>query len=52
MSPSTASTADPPGATPVMDRPYSGEAHPPDHFTEYLVNAPPAWLSEFGPSAA
>jgi hypothetical protein len=22
------------------------------HFTEYLVNAPPAWLSEFGPSAA
>ena len=23
-----------------------------DHFTEYFVNAPPAWLSEFGPSAA
>jgi hypothetical protein len=22
------------------------------HFTEYLVNAPPAWLNEFGPSAA
>jgi transcriptional regulator with XRE-family HTH domain len=22
------------------------------HFTEYLVNAPPAWVSEFGPSAA
>lgn len=22
------------------------------HFTEYLVNAPPAWTSEFGPSAA
>ena len=22
------------------------------YFTEYLVNAPPAWLSEFGPSAA
>jgi hypothetical protein len=24
----------------------------PVHFTEYLVNAPPAWVSEFGPSAA
>ena len=23
-----------------------------DHFTEYLVNAPPAWVSELGPSAA
>jgi hypothetical protein len=23
-----------------------------DHFTEYLVNAPPACVSEFGPSAA
>jgi len=22
------------------------------HFTEYFVNAPPAWTSEFGPSAA
>ena len=22
------------------------------HFTEYFVNAPPAWVSEFGPSAA
>ena len=22
------------------------------HFTEYLVNAPPAWVIEFGPSAA
>ena len=22
------------------------------YFTEYLVNAPPAWLNEFGPSAA
>ena len=28
------------------------QANAPDHFTEYLVNAPPAWLSEFGPSAA
>lgn len=25
---------------------------PLNHFTEYFVNAPPAWLSEFGPSAA
>jgi hypothetical protein len=22
------------------------------HFTEYFVNAPPAWVREFGPSAA
>ena len=22
------------------------------HFTEYLVTAPPAWISEFGPAAA
>jgi hypothetical protein len=22
------------------------------YFTEYLVNAPPAWINEFGPSAA
>jgi hypothetical protein len=22
------------------------------HLTEYFVNAPPAWTSEFGPSAA
>jgi hypothetical protein len=24
----------------------------PTHFTEYFVNAPPAWVNEFGPSAA
>ena len=29
-----------------------GRRNSADHFTEYLVNAPPAWRSEFGPSAA
>jgi hypothetical protein len=29
-----------------------GRLGPSTHFTEYLVNAPPACTSEFGPSAA
>ena len=28
------------------------EGYPKGHFTEYFVNAPPACVSEFGPSAA
>lgn len=37
----------------VVDRlRFIKQAQPHGLFTEYLVNAPPAWLSEFGPSAA
>ena len=46
-------------ATPVLSltsqrgpRHQPSGATAPVHFTEYFVNAPPAWLSEFGPSAA
>ena len=38
----------------LVSKVVKGSDAPPHgcYFTEYLVNAPPAWTSEFGPSAA
>jgi hypothetical protein len=42
---------DPAAVNTPRDRPERGRPGL-AHFAQYLVNAPPAWFSEFGPSAA